>query len=78
MATNTHISGQIALTYPPVVLIPAPYSAPQAGWLGVGDAWLLSPTSPTRGRPVRTYADAEAVIEGLKSILRHAHPDHTA
>jgi hypothetical protein len=32
--------------------------------------WLASRASPVRGGTVRTYADAEAVIEGLKGMRR--------
>lgn len=42
-------------------------------WSPLGyQSWIGSSTSPTKGRPVRTYQQAEAVIEGLKSLRRHA------
>lgn len=34
--------------------------------------WIGSRTSPTKGRPVRTYGEAEAVIEALKRMSRRA------
>lgn len=41
------------------------------------DAWIASTASPTRGRPIRTYAHAEAVIEGLKALrAKSAQPAH--
>jgi hypothetical protein len=34
--------------------------------------WIGSRTSPTKGRPVRTYREAEAVIEALKRMSRRS------
>jgi len=46
-------------------------------WRSSFSAWLASRTSPTKGRPIRTASDAEAVIEALKN-MRGAHRAETA